>query len=549
MVSPSSEDAVHGLQAADAERFRTFAGRLARRHRWIFAALALLLLAYHLVTILTFGAATVDRTTYFLIGDDMMISMQYGRNLAAGAGLVYNPGERVEGFTNPLVTLVAAALHLLPVPLPILPLFLNLMNAGLSLGILFMLLRFWGTGPSRLVGSVFAGLLYVILPNHIFHAHAGFEVYFISAILVFTVRRLETLSVAGALMLGLLPLCHATTMDLWLVLIAAVLWINRKAPRRGVALAAAAVLPFVAYEILRMLYYGEFVPNTFWLKVGAGTFAGGTSYVGAWLLSAMPLVFCALFSLRGPRDGRLLLIAVLAAVHVTTVILLGGDIFPQYRFLFPISVLLAAPAGKGVASLLEAATVLPRPLSGDAACYAVCALVCLSLPFSECAPTARLCGQMRTWHARHIAMGLALRDNTPPGSTVGLFGLGYAGYYSGRVVVDMLGKADPHIARVTPNPVRPVGHNKTDFDYVMRRAPDFLECGATPKELASPARLLEASTGRWGHTAELGMHPGFRRIYMPHPALDNAGGFLLFYAKSADLTRKTWVVSDAVYPR
>lgn len=41
----------------------------------------------------------------FTLFDDAMISMRYARNLAEGYGLVWNPGERVEGYTNPLWTL------------------------------------------------------------------------------------------------------------------------------------------------------------------------------------------------------------------------------------------------------------------------------------------------------------------------------------------------------------------------------------------------------------------------------------------------------------
>src|SRR5262245_35741540 len=45
--------------------------------------------------------------------DDAFISYRYARNLAAGHGLVYNPGERVEGYTNFLWTvLISGALRL-----------------------------------------------------------------------------------------------------------------------------------------------------------------------------------------------------------------------------------------------------------------------------------------------------------------------------------------------------------------------------------------------------------------------------------------------------
>jgi hypothetical protein len=48
----------------------------------------------------------------FTLFDDAMISMRFARNLAEGYGLVWNPGDRVEGFTNPLWTLWMAAIHL-----------------------------------------------------------------------------------------------------------------------------------------------------------------------------------------------------------------------------------------------------------------------------------------------------------------------------------------------------------------------------------------------------------------------------------------------------
>ncbi len=41
--------------------------------------------------------------------DDAYISYRYARNLVEGVGLVYNPGEYVEGFTNLLWTLLVAA--------------------------------------------------------------------------------------------------------------------------------------------------------------------------------------------------------------------------------------------------------------------------------------------------------------------------------------------------------------------------------------------------------------------------------------------------------
>ena len=50
---------------------------------------------------------------YWFLSDDCYISFRYARNLVEGHGLVYNPGERVEGFSNPLWVLLLACGHLL----------------------------------------------------------------------------------------------------------------------------------------------------------------------------------------------------------------------------------------------------------------------------------------------------------------------------------------------------------------------------------------------------------------------------------------------------
>src|SRR5436305_11032098 len=46
--------------------------------------------------------------------DDSWIHLQFARNLAAGAGLSYNPGELVTGSTAPLWTAVLDILFVLP---------------------------------------------------------------------------------------------------------------------------------------------------------------------------------------------------------------------------------------------------------------------------------------------------------------------------------------------------------------------------------------------------------------------------------------------------
>src|SRR5262245_49795700 len=71
--------------------------------RWTFAVLALVVAALF--------AWNVQRTWF--LGDDAFISFRYARNLSDGSGLVWNPDERVEGYTNfSWVLLLAAGMRI-----------------------------------------------------------------------------------------------------------------------------------------------------------------------------------------------------------------------------------------------------------------------------------------------------------------------------------------------------------------------------------------------------------------------------------------------------
>jgi hypothetical protein len=78
----------------------------------IVAAVAIVALAGVFYANTMLASRVIDGTRYFWLDDDMMISMRYARNLAEGQGLVWNAGERVDGYTNFLWTMVMAAVHL-----------------------------------------------------------------------------------------------------------------------------------------------------------------------------------------------------------------------------------------------------------------------------------------------------------------------------------------------------------------------------------------------------------------------------------------------------
>lgn len=49
---------------------------------------------------LLLGLAACELALGLCVQEDAFISFRYARNLVDGHGLVFNPGERVEGYTN-----------------------------------------------------------------------------------------------------------------------------------------------------------------------------------------------------------------------------------------------------------------------------------------------------------------------------------------------------------------------------------------------------------------------------------------------------------------
>jgi len=54
------------------------------------------------------SVVALDGKRYSALFDDAMTSMRYAWNFSHGSGLVWNPGEYVESYTNPLMTLAMA---------------------------------------------------------------------------------------------------------------------------------------------------------------------------------------------------------------------------------------------------------------------------------------------------------------------------------------------------------------------------------------------------------------------------------------------------------
>jgi hypothetical protein len=421
----------------------------------------------------------VDGTRYFWLDDDLMISMRYARNLAQGHGLVWNVGERVEGYTNFLWTLVMALVHVLPLSAAKTSLVVRAINAGIAGWVLLLaekLLRRFVPEPGLALPALLLPL--ALCYDLLYWALHGFETTLLTAVfLLFLVRVLDERAakprVSTYLLLGLLPLIRSDAHALFAAgaVLALGVGSDRKAVLRGLGI--AAVLP-IAHLLFRYGYYGEWLPNTYALKV-AGNGLGRRLAAGAGYLAYfgvfywMYLLVGGLGAWRDRKHPRAWLLASLALPMAYT-LYVGGDMYFGARFLAPV-----------VPVLMVLALAATREMSAGhrpaeialTACLAVSTLVATAF-LSILGSNFSLLRLANGGPAESLVTALTIARNAGPDVRVAVHAAGMVPYFCPRNAIDLLGKTDPVVAHRPANGPE-IGHNKYDPDYSLGKVrPDLV---------------------------------------------------------------------------
>lgn len=270
------------------------------------------------------------------ISDDAFISFRYARNLVEGRGLVFNPGERVEGYTNFLWTLLMAAGMLLGVH----PVQVSAVLGLASLTGVLVLITFIGRkllpGHRRMTVSL-AALGLATSYGFASFATSGLETMF-AALLVLVALALAHQQRYSASSLACIAatLAHPDHFLFWTALGAATLSFR---PRWDIAKRYAwPVVVLCIWTGWRWWYYGGLLPTTYYAKnVGGSYFDQGAyyvlvSFISSGLLGALPL-----FVLGAIRGHDLLVVRftlIATVVYLPYVAKIGGD-FMLGRLLVP----------------------------------------------------------------------------------------------------------------------------------------------------------------------------------------------------------------------
>ena len=260
--------------------------------------------------------------SYWFLCDDAFISFRYARNLSEGHGLVFNPGfERVEGYTNFLWVILLAGLNTIGI-LPEYAAPVCSVICGLALW--WICTRYCLQNPPPRTDRIWLLLIVPIFlaanRSYAVWCTSGLETKLFELLIVAGVlRTLREIDLAAsglrnpfpfsAVLLALACLTRPDGVLIFGCVFVARMLVQRRAGSLRAAPFINAISVFAllvgGHLIFRLGYYGEWLPNTYYAKVGGETWwsmggkyfaAFGIEYA-AWVW--LPLVLVGAWAMIG----------------------------------------------------------------------------------------------------------------------------------------------------------------------------------------------------------------------------------------------------------
>ena len=439
--------------------------------------------------------------TYYVLFDDAMISMRYAYNLAHGLGPVWNAGERVEGFTNPLWVGIMALVHLFPIGLNQTSLVMQILGAlFLILNLLFVkkIVEHFTDDLFAMLAAVALTAFYAPLNSYgVLGMEVSLLVLMLSAAIWMVLKNENRFSIWIYILLAVSTLVRFDMAVPYLVIFA-VLFLLQKQHRKGHMIWGLGLLVlFLGGQTLaRYLYYGALLPNTYYLKVEGWPFTLRIlrglyalvqfAYYSNWVLIFLPF---SIFIFR--RDWKVSLLTLALLGQIAYSVYVGGDAWENHgganRYIVIAMPLFFITFSWSVVELLKKAAGSFK----DARLAEISwrTVFILTFIFSMLNFNA-LIGEWKSierWNFtrrpdyvaggdHNLQIALALENVTKPGASVAVVGAGTIPYLlPDRYAIDILGKADPTIAHQpvrTPMSIvdipdmRP-GHMKWDYAHTF----------------------------------------------------------------------------------
>ena len=414
----------------------------------------------------------IEDKIYYVLFDDAMISMRYAWNLAHGNGLVWNPGEHVEGFTNPLWVGFMALFHLFPIPAEKISFYLQAAGALFLAANLYLVKKI----TEEFTNSILVMLAAVAITASYGPLNTwgllGMEVSLLALVtstaIWMTLRtNPERFTPWTYILLAVSTLVRVDMAVPYLVILGVMLFAQPRFRKQHLLWGLGLLFLFIGGQTLaRYLYYGDVLPNTYYLKLEGFPFSLRILrglytlfmliWYSNWALTLLPL---AIFLFR--RDWEVMLLWLVFLAQAAYSVYVGGDAWEHKgganRFIstaIPLFFVLFAWAMDEIRK-----TVAGRWGRKGALVLSNVVMILLIL-FSIGNFNALLSDwtNIERWLLRKRATFIAgneqniyyainLEKITKPGASMAVIGAGTTPYLlPDRYAIDLLGKADPVIA-------------------------------------------------------------------------------------------------------
>ncbi len=449
--------------------------------------------------------------------DDPFISFRYADNLATGNGLVFNPGERVEGISNPLWTIGFSFFSLIGLNYHHFGLLVVAKIIGAICAILCIIFTYklsLALDGRNLISRrlhLLSPLLVGLCPFFTLWAQGGLESSFLSLLLILACCHLTT---AANIDLGLTPvnelqdrknrhlflsglyfgfaaLTRPEIPLLFIVAFAGYLIVALKWNIKDTGLLSgigAFIFLVGGYEIFRIVYYGDIFPNSYYAKISGGwpQYLFGLVYLQEgfrYLLGPISisfLMFGPLFQRGRDAIPSKILLAIIFS-YFAFIIIAGGDWMPKYRFHAHIFPLIAAIAGMQLSMTI---LWILKKINAKPFAHAIVIVLLIIVIGSPIYGIKQLRSDYYQYTGRwspasgnknyfinkaYLNMGMYLRKYAQRDDYVALGEAGTVPYIGRFLVIDCYGLMDRHIAKL-----KGMRNYKFDGDYVMGRKPEWI---------------------------------------------------------------------------
>ena len=297
------------------------------------------------------------------IQDDSYISLQYAKNLVEGNGLVFNNGQKVEGFTSFLWVIILTIPYLIKISPELFIQSVSVVFGELCLLVTFLISEdiFSDYYPSKESGILWSFLpvsMLAVSGTFYYWSVSGMETTFFTFLclmgILFYLKKEEKLSNIYISII-FLTLAFLTRQEaviiifvLGLQLLVTDLKANGKIPNlksirtfRSSKVLSIFFIIAALFLSLRYLYFGYLLPNTFYAKTGTSAeyLKSGIQYTLSfyrdYLLYGFMFIGASVLMIKRGSNPKVLLLYLIVVLYTLYIILIGGDVLALHRFFVP----------------------------------------------------------------------------------------------------------------------------------------------------------------------------------------------------------------------